>query len=121
MEYLNLKEDEEDPPDLKPFGERKHYKKEDFSQKEKNKSERSEEFSQIDVTFPSSSKEEIFGVGEAFSVVIDCELKNNFLKMDLAKELAKWLCGKYLLLEDLKAENLVSLIGQIKTEDLNFV
>ncbi|GAB6162885.1 hypothetical protein JCM12298_20450 [Desulfothermus naphthae] len=54
-------------------------------------------------------------------MVIDCELKNNFLKIDLAKELAKWLCGKYLLLEDLKAENLVSLIGQIKTEDLNLV
>ncbi|MBO8144557.1 MAG: VWA domain-containing protein [Thermodesulfobacterium sp.] len=52
------------------------------------------------------------------SVVIDCELKNNFLKMDLAKELAKWLSGKYFLLEDLKAENLVSLIDQIKTEHL---
>ncbi|GAB6161565.1 hypothetical protein JCM12298_07240 [Desulfothermus naphthae] len=55
------------------------------------------------------------------SVVIDCELKKNFLKMDLAKELAKWLSGKYFLLEDLKAENLVNLVDQIKTEHLNLV
>ncbi|WP_459881535.1 hypothetical protein [Desulfothermus naphthae] len=54
-------------------------------------------------------------------MVIDCELKNNFLKMDLAKELAKELSGKYFLLEDLKAENLVSLIDHIKTEHLNLV
>lgn len=43
-------------------------------------------------------------------IVIDCEIKQNFLKMELAKDLANWLEGKYFLLEELKAEKLSDLI-----------
>ncbi len=49
------------------------------------------------------------------SVVVDCEIKKNFLKMDLAMDLAKWLSGRYFLLEELKAESLVRMINKMKT------
>lgn len=47
-------------------------------------------------------------------IVIDCEIKQNFLKMELAKDLANWLEGKYFLLEELKAEKLSDLIVNFK-------
>lgn len=43
-------------------------------------------------------------------IVIDCEIKQNFLKMELAKDLANWLDGEYFLLEELKAEKLSDLV-----------
>ncbi len=48
------------------------------------------------------------------TLVIDCEVKNNFLKMELPKELAYRLGGRYFLLEDLKAESLTDIINQVK-------
>lgn len=57
---------------------------------------------------------EIKGLDYVDKIIVDCEVKNNFLSMELAKSLAEWLGGKYFLLEELKAENLKNLILQVK-------
>ena len=44
------------------------------------------------------------------SVVIDTEVKSDFLKMDLAKDIAEWLSALYFPLEEIKSENLVNIV-----------
>ncbi len=48
------------------------------------------------------------------TIVVDTEVKSEFLRMDLAKDLAQWLSATYIPLEDLKAESLTNLIIQKK-------
>lgn len=50
---------------------------------------------------------------EVDKIVVDCEIKN-FIKMGFSEQIARWLGGQYLELEDLKAENLVFLVNKSK-------
>ncbi len=43
-------------------------------------------------------------------VVIDTEVKSDYLKMDLAKEIATWGSAYYFLLEEIKSESLVNIV-----------
>jgi len=43
-------------------------------------------------------------------VVVDTEIKN-FLRMDLTKDIAKWLSALYFSLEEIKSENLLNIIN----------
>ena len=44
------------------------------------------------------------------TVVVDTEIKN-FLRMDLTKDIAKWLSAFYFSLEEIKSENLLNIIN----------
>ncbi len=43
-------------------------------------------------------------------VVIDTEVKSDFLKMDLAKDIAEWLSALYFPLEEIRSETLVNIV-----------
>lgn len=49
------------------------------------------------------------------SIIIDCEPKESLTRLDLSKELAQWLKGRFLDLEDLKAKPLTDLVVGLKT------
>ncbi|WP_038056632.1 VWA domain-containing protein [Thermodesulfobacterium hydrogeniphilum] len=48
------------------------------------------------------------------AVVVDTEIKRDFLKMDLAKEIAEWLGALYFALEEIKSESLLNIVNLSK-------
>lgn len=53
---------------------------------------------------------EISNLDYVDTVIVDCEPKGDLMRLDLFKELAQWLKGQLLTLEDLKANTLTDLI-----------
>ncbi|WP_353684708.1 VWA domain-containing protein [Thermodesulfovibrio sp. 3907-1M] len=47
-------------------------------------------------------------------IVIDTEKKDKFMKMDLAGRIAEWLQARYFLIDELKSENLLSIVKAFK-------
>ncbi len=45
------------------------------------------------------------------SLVIDTEIKKDFLRLDLARDIANWLSALYFPLENIKSENILSIIN----------
>jgi magnesium chelatase subunit D len=54
------------------------------------------------------------GIPSTDFVVIDTEKKNKFISMDIAFKIAEWLNARYYLVEDLKAENLLTITKAYK-------
>ncbi len=47
-------------------------------------------------------------------IVIDTEKKDKFIKMDMARRIAEWLQARYFLIEELKSDNLLSIVRAFK-------